>query len=284
VALMIERSKDLFRAEIRPRTGEKTTMRLCGLLFILIALASYPVLAQSSRPVQARAWETCSLTEGKGDSCAPGDLPRSFDEYLSPGAWSNTSGDSFSGDFEFDIKQPETKWKVTWNDVGNLGPHRIRQIRYNSGESSFAGLLLAEKRNGVFAPLMKWSGNMPEPRIHKVEGTDVLEIWRDFGGNVPMVQSWAWVWTERGPVRLNLAAAVIDAITKIGPGYAGYDTGMDWKTIHCRTWVWKGKYPGKVGVSDQLDAWFTLQRDRLIVKRVELRENFSEKPTRLWPK
>lgn len=276
--------QDLLQAEARPGAGEEMTMRLCrhvGLIFLLIAFGSCPVLAQ---PSQARVWETCSLTEGKGDSCAPGDLPRSFDEYLSPGAWSNTSGDSFSGDFQFDIKQPETKWKVTWNDVGNFASHRIRQIRYNSGESSFAGLLLAEKSRGVFAPLMKWSGNMPEPRIHKVEGTDVLEIWRDFGGNVPMVQTWAWVWAERGPVRLNLAAAVKVAIAKIAPGYAGYDTGIDWKTIHCQTWVWKGTYPGKVGVSDQMDAWFTLQRAKLIVKRVELRESFSDKPTRLWSK
>ena len=255
-------------------------IREAGFVALLLAVGSYPFLAQSP---QARAWETCSLTEGKGNSCAPGNPPRPFEEYLSPGAWANTSGDWFSGEFQFDIKQPETRWKVVWADVGVLESHRIRQVRYNSGESSFAGLLLAEKNSGVFAPLMKWSGNMPEPKVYKVEGSDVLEISQDFGGNIPMVQTWAWAWTERGPVRLDLAAAVNDAITKIAPGYAGYDTGIDWKTMHSRTWVWKGKYPGKVGVSDQLDTWFTLRRDKLTVKRVELREKFSEKPTRFWP-
>jgi hypothetical protein len=244
-------------------------------------LESHPVVAQSP---PARAWQTCTITEGKGDSCTSGDLPRGLGEFLSPGEWANTSGDWFSGEFQFDIKRPEIKWKVTWNDVGNLASHQIRQVRYNSEESSFAGLVLAEKSRGVYAPLMKWSGDMPEPEIHNVARTDVLEISRNFGGNIPMFQTWAWIWAERGPVCLDVAAAVKNAMSKIGTGYAGYDTRLDWDTLHYQTWVWKGEWPGKVGVSDRLDAWFALRGDRLIVQRVELREDFSKTPTRRWPK
>jgi len=254
----------------------------CDFAFVLLlAFGLAPAFAQLPRP---RAWETCSLTEGKKDSCGPGDLPRVFEEYLRPGAWAKTRGDSFSGEFQFDINIPGSAWTVDWSDVGTLGSHRIRQIRHKNVERNFAKLLLAENAGGLYVPLMKWSGDMPEPSIHKLDGGEVLEIAKDFGGNIPMVETWAWVWTEAGPIRLDIAAAVLDATTKIAPGYSRYGTSMNWKRVHNRTWVWKGKYPGKVGVSDQVDAWFTLRGDRLIVKRVELRELFSEEPTRTWPK
>src|SRR5262245_28096782 len=159
-------------------------------LFSFTILDGYPGVAQSSRTT----WLTCSLTEGKGDSCSRGDEARPFEQFLTPGPWGNTLGDSFSGDFQFDLKQPETKWRVTWSEVGKLSSHRIRQVRYLTGESSFAALVLAEISTGVFAPLMKWSGQMPDPIVLTVGGTDVLHMRKDWGGNIPMVQTWTWIW------------------------------------------------------------------------------------------
>jgi hypothetical protein len=193
-------------------------------------------------------------------------------------------GDSFSGDFQFDLRQPEARWKVTWNELGKLSSHRIRQVRYLTGESSFAALVLAEIRTGVYAALMKWSGQMPDPTILTVEGTDVLYMSRDWGGNIPMVQTWTWTWSQDGPKLLDIAPVLREAIQRIAPGYSGYDDGFDWSDLHYQTWVWNGPWPGKIGVSDQIDAWFTFRDGRLTVKRVELRENFSETPTRRWPK
>src|SRR5712691_8703064 len=77
---------------------------------------------------------------------------------------------------------------------------------------------------------------------------NVLVIAKDFGGNVPMVTTWAWTWGSSGPIRLDVRAALKQAIHIVAPDYDGYDTGIEWNTLHGLTWVWKGAYPGKIGV------------------------------------
>ena len=71
----------------------------------------------------------------------------------------------------------------------------------------------------------------------------------------------------------------------MAPGYSRYSTGLDWNALHYKTWVWKGGYPGKIGVSDTFEAWFNFGRGGLMVKRAELREGVGDNPTTVrWPK
>jgi len=41
---------------------------------------------------------------------------------------------------------------------------------------------------------------------------------------IPMVQKWAWIWSAKGPVRLDVEGAILDAIRKVAPKYFCYDT------------------------------------------------------------
>ena len=94
------------------------------------------------------AWETCSLTEGKGNGCGPGDRPRPFHEYLTPGLWADqTHRDWFSGEFQWDIKNLSSGLRTTWREVGSFGPRRIRNVRFLDGESVFAVLLLGREQH-----------------------------------------------------------------------------------------------------------------------------------------
>src|SRR5436190_22188143 len=102
-------------------------MSRCRLIAVLVLSLVTSRHRASADPPQQQAWQTCSLTEGKDDSCGPGDRPRRFQEFLVPGAWANTPGDSFSSDFQWDLNQPETRqFTVKWHEVGRLGIHRIR--------------------------------------------------------------------------------------------------------------------------------------------------------------
>lgn len=60
---------------------------------------------------------------------------------------------------------------------------------------------------------------MPDPRVVAVGRTNVLVIERDFGGNIPMVMTWAWVWTAKGPMRIEVEKAIQEAIAKVAPGH-----------------------------------------------------------------
>jgi hypothetical protein len=114
---------------------------------------------------------------------------------------------------------------VTWREVGRLGNHRIRSVQYGSTEGAFADLILAEGSPGIFSPLMKWSGRMPDPAVYEADGTQVLDLQRDDGGNVPMVREWTRLWGTNGPVRLEAQDVIPEAIGLVAPGYNGYDTG-----------------------------------------------------------
>lgn len=126
---------------------------------------------------------------------------------------------------------------------------------------------------------------MPDARLHVVGRENVLVIDRDFGGNVPMFMTWAWVWTAQGPMRIEVQKAIQEAIAKVAPGHQGYDTCVDWSDLSTETYSWGPRgYPGKVGVDERVNAWFELKGNRLIVKRVEWRKTFLENPlVRRWP-
>jgi len=249
-------------------------------------IAALLAIGSTAAPAPPKAWETCSLTVGKEDGCKPGDQPRQFEEFLTPGAWSDIRGDWFHSDFHWDLKQPGMKpIEVTWKDAGLLGTHRIRTIRYSGAGNEFADLILAERSGGVFSPLMKWSGQMPDVTIYQTNGGPVLVLEKNFGGNLPMVATWAWVWTNDGPVQLDVSGAIDDAIRKVILGYMGYDTGIEWASLHCKTWVWNENAPRKVGEGEaDFDAWFELRGNRLMPKRVEFKQTSGNNPRTIrWP-
>jgi hypothetical protein len=184
------------------------------------------------------------------------------------------------------------KTVVKWDELGKLGGHRLRRIEYfidpmpaREGPEKFAGVIVIERSPGIFAPLLKWSGELPESAVVRAGVTDVLVIAKDFGGNVPMVRTWAWVWTEQGPMRLEVEKTIQEAIEKVAPGHAGYSTGIDWSNLHVQTYSWgPGGYPGKIGVTETVNAWFELQANRLAVKRVEWKNSLDAKaPIKHWP-
>ena len=256
-------------------------MRVSGLYLLSFLFGSIACHAQSAR--RSLPWDTCSLVEGKGDLCGPGQRPRPFAEFLQPGKWATEPNDGFAYEFGWDLRYiaADKPLHVTWQEIGRLGPRRIRSVLYTLGEDPFAEILLAEGSAGIFAPLMKWSGNMPSAVILQATAVPVLVLEKNFGGNVPMVSTWAWVSGPSCPVRLDVHGATNNAIQKVAPNYAGYDMALDWKTMHWRTAVWpQDNYPGKVGVHEGLEAWFEIAGTDLIIKRVEYS---GDGGTKRWP-
>jgi hypothetical protein len=234
---------------------------------------------------QRTVWSTCWEIESSGDGSGLGDKARAFEVFLAPGAWVKETSeprDSFAAEFGSNLKRAETgKIRAPWREVGRLGTHRIREIRYTGDQGVFAALILAEVGLRMFAPLMKWSGRMPASTIYNAKGTPVLVLAQNSGGNIPMVQTWAWLWESDGPTLLDTRDAVSAAIAKVAPGYAGYETGIDWSSLSMRTWVWKaGGYPGKAGVEATVEAWYELEPTGLTVQRAEFRDGET---TVRWP-
>ena len=114
----------------------------------VVVLSAIAALGFQASGAEARhpAWETCSLTEGKGDDCSVGDRPRPFKEYLVPGEWAERSHSQwFSPEFVWDLKNLSAgHWSVKWREIGSFGLHRIRNVTYLDGTSVFADLLLVE--------------------------------------------------------------------------------------------------------------------------------------------
>jgi len=237
-----------------------------------------------------RPWDACDWVEGKGGFCRDGERPRAFEQFLEPQRMAKESG-QWSTLSWFVGENPASV--ATWVNLGQLGGHRLRQIEYSAppaeagnAPNKFAGFVVIEKRPGLFSRLFDWCGSpMPEPRVVAVGRTNVLVIERDFGGNIPMVMTWAWVWTAKGPMRIEVEKAIQEAIAKVAPGHAGYDTGLDWSNLSTQTHSWgPDGWPDKVGVDETVRASFNLQENRLILKRVEWRKSFDDKaPVRRWP-
>ncbi len=249
--------------------------RLLQLLILGLAYCGCATAVPSSPP-----WQTCFLIEGKADGCGPGDQPRPFHEFLTPGAWSNAPGDLFSSEFRW-----TRRLKVTWREIGHWGSHRVRSVHYTEAGSALATIILAEGSRNIFSLLMKWSGEMPDPVTCNHDGINVLVLQKDYSGLYPTVDTWAWIWGPHGPVRLNLSAAMADAIQKVAPGYQGYDTALDWRKLHTQTSVWKGNHPGKVFVGHTVEAWFELAPEGLILKRANFGDAYGDGPrTARWPR
>ncbi|HXJ40217.1 MAG TPA: hypothetical protein VNH18_13140 [Bryobacteraceae bacterium] len=239
-----------------------------------------------------RPWDTCFWIEGKGGSCNVDDSPRPFAQLSQAEFLAKNTTFGISIEVASILREhPHTTAK--WDELGYLSDHRVRRVRYFVAETTtspetqeFAGLIVIEKTPGIFAPLLKWCGSpIPPATIHKVDGTDVLVTARDFGGNVPMVTTWAWVWTPQGPMRLEVEKAVQQAIDKVVPGHVGYNSGIDWRTLCTKTYSWgPGEYPGKAGVTESVSACFDLRGNSLTVKRVDWKGGLdADAPRKHWP-
>jgi hypothetical protein len=249
-------------------------------LFLMSTAAGSEELRRKAVP-----WDTCSLVDGKGGDCSASDPPRPFKEFLNPRELAKQPHDLFSAELRWDLNQKGPPVKAVWHEVGILGSHRIRDVRYFEGESVLADVVLAESSSGIFSPLMKYSGEMPAPVIHRIGPAAVLLIQFDGSGNVPSVGTFAWVWGPVGPFRVDVRGAMQEAIHKVAPGHTGYDTGLDWKTLHCVIGTWpEGKYPGKIGVDETVEAWFQLDGTHLAVKRVVFQKGWGkDADERHWP-
>jgi hypothetical protein len=227
------------------------------------------------------AWDTCTFIEGKWDRCSGGEKARKFEAYLQA-EWLRQPVDGFSVNSGLDRIRPNDRFTATWRDIGTLGTSRIREVRYIVDDGAIPGVvLLAERDDGLFAPLLKWTGGAPEPTLYRIGGSFVVVITRDFGGNIPMVRTWAWTGTAAGPILLDVEQAQAEALQKVAPGHNSYSTGIDWDTLHIGTWSWAGEWPRKPGVHESVDIWFDFKDAKLIPKRVELSEPGHE--TKHWP-
>jgi hypothetical protein len=220
-----------------------------------------------------RPWETCYLIEGKDEGCAAGDASQPFDAFLQTQLWAKDP--EIGGEVSFDLSQSKSPTPATWKDIGSLSGHRVRMVHFD-----FADILLIERARGIFAPLMKWSGHMPAPSVREAGRQSVLVMDKNWGGNVPMVQTWAWIWMESGPRQIDVANAVSAAIQEVAPGHDGYEVGIDWDTLRATTWTWGGDYPGKVGVSEKVEIWFEFKNGALQPIRVELSDRNGQK--KVW--
>jgi hypothetical protein len=232
-----------------------------------------------------RVWDTCSYVEGNGAVCRIHNPPRPFGQFLQPERMAADQHSEFAGQLSW-LLHEHPKTSVKWDELGKLGGHRVRRIEYSSVQATgaeaekFAGFVVIERSLGIFAPLLQWCGR-PLP----VGETNVLDTGKDFGGNIPMVITWAWVWTPQGPIRLEVEKAVQEAIQKVAPGHAGYDTGIDWPSLHTQTYSWgPGGYPGKLGVTEVVNAWFELRGTRLVVTRAEWEDRAADNViVKRWP-
>ena len=251
------------------------------------------VLGQSDLATPTpRLWDSCDWVAGKGGGCYTANPSRPFQEYLQPDLMAMDKMSGIIGELAFDLHNyPDMRAK--WIELGELSEHRVRLIEYvatshraSAQEIKFAGFLVIERTPELFAPLFRWGGGpMPTPNVFTVSDQKVLVVTKDFGGNVPMVATWAWVWIGDGPMRIEVEKAVKEALTKVAPGHSGYDTGIDWSNLHVGTAAWgPDGYPGKIGVHEGMEAWFELDGNRLLVKRVIWRDLFDQDvPVRHWP-
>ncbi|MFN7920481.1 MAG: hypothetical protein U0Q16_10310 [Bryobacteraceae bacterium] len=252
---------------------------ITGLLSIALQLA-----AQSGPPHRpAQTWDTCYTVDGKGqEGCDTGDPERPFAEFLADGAWVNEPKGRFGGDVLSYLHSDASSLRAEWRDLGRFGKSNAREIRYSVRGAEDALVLVVEKRPGMFAPLFKWSGGLRGiPRGGVWRAGAVLAIEANYSGSFQMYKTWAWAWSERGPVLLDPQEALSKAVATVLPGYGAYPTGMNWKDLSMWTGAWKGEWPGKIGVQVQMNAWFELRGTKLVLKRAEVQDD--EGKVRRWP-
>ena len=216
---------------------------------------------------------------------------RAFADYLSSSGWLPVAGSSFRQEWDWLLSQhPGFPPLSQWHETGNLGRIRIRQVDYTVGGVPLTTLILAERTPGSYVPLLVLAGSVRDARtpdnairIRQAGAVSVLVFMQDFGGNVPMVKTWAWVWSSPGPVLVRVEDAVHEAIEKIAPGYVGYDMPLDWEHLRGDAPIWKeGKYVRKIDVHESVSIQFRLDGSRLIPVRIDY-EDVVSKVERHWP-
>ena len=251
---------------------------LCmALLFVTIV--GYVGYAQQAKR-KPEAWDTCTFIEGKGDYCNAADKARKFEDYLSI-AWMFDPLDGFTVNTPFNyIKPAEHKINPGWQEVGRIGDSRVRWVRYLIDDRGGEAVMLAERKDGLWIPLMK---GVPG-EIAVVRNGAIIAISRDFGGNIPMVRTWAWTSSAAGPILLNVDDAANEAVQKVAAGYSCYNTEIEWSALHIHTWCWQGEWLNKPSVRHVMDAWFDLEDGRLVPKRVDLSPiDLPGEESKHWP-
>lgn len=252
-----------------------------------VTIASY---AQQA-PRKPQPWDTCTFVEGKGVTCHAAEKARKFEDYLSIG-WTHDPVDGFTMEFEYGLVKPaEYKVSSAWREDGQLGNSRIRSVNYMIDGSLYGengvSVMIAERNDGLWIPLMKIAGDLPQPVVFRNGG--VIAISRDFGGNVPMIATWAWVWNGKGPLLMNANDAIPQAAAKLGTGYGCFEVGIDWESLFTSTSCFhetaanKGTVGNKPSFHYQLQVWFELKGAQLVPMRVEL-EDFAQEGPREEPK
>ena len=211
------------------------------------------------------AWMTCDWVDGSGGDCLVGEPPHTFDYYLRPGTWSKRHFGLPDADYA--KLRPESR------ELGRLGTFAIRAVRYSLNDKPAGDVLLAERSAGQFSPLMWWVAAMAAPTLYRTSGGDVLAMSKEFEGEIPAVETWAWVWGPEGIARLDLRTAKEVAISRVAPGYTGYDTAMDWSHLQLTTRLWMGEWPGKDKVTATFQAKFVIRGVQLYVTKAVFEDN-----------
>jgi len=232
-----------------------------------------------------KPWDVCVVVEGKVDECGAGGQAKPFIDFLDPGLWQKEPRDAFDGELKWDLEQAGGReLKTDWRELGLLGTVGVRAVRYLIGDQPQAEVIIAERSPGLFAPLMKWSGNMPRADIHQEGRGAVLVMAKNWGGNRPSMEYWVWLREVQGPIRLDVNASVRQGISKVAPQfYSAGDISFDWQAFRCQTTVGRD-LNGKVAEAGQVKIWFALGPSGLVVKQAEFEEDFGNNPrTTKWP-
>lgn len=232
------------------------------------------------------AWDTCIHIEGKNTFWVVGETPRKFADYLQA-EWARQPVDGFSLNSGLDRVKPNDKsFKADWQEVGSLGATKIREIRYSQNGFGKGYVLLGERTDGLYAPLLKSDSGLPKPALHHYGQSSVLVFTLDYSGNVPTFLTLAWTDSKVGPIRLDIEKSRNDAIGLVAPGHTSYDSAVDWDALHILTWSWPGEWPGKASVRETAEIWFEIKDSKLVPKKVELTEEDHETGRSLakrWP-
>lgn len=248
-----------------------------------VLLVSFGLLQSNEVQRKPAPWDTCTYVEGKADICRAGETARKFEEFLRPD-WLKQPVDGFTVNTGLDRLRPRDTFRATWREAGVLGSSRIRVVEYLVNDMpAGAYLILAERKDGLFAPLLKWNGTLPEIKTFRPGPAGILGFSRDFGGNIPMVRTWAWTSTDAGPLLMDLDQSLRDAIQKVSAVHNCYNTEVEWETLHLRSWCWSGEWPGKVSVKGVIDVWFDFKDAKLVPGRVELRNTENAADIKRWP-
>jgi len=250
--------------------------------FIATAIFFISVSVSAQKPAR-EPWDTCIFVEGKDEVCHAAEKARKFEDYLNID-WSFDPIDGFTLNSGFNlVKTPEHKVKPVWREVGELAGTKFRSMKYLVDDATDGvKVILAQRNDGLWMPQLKIAGDLSEPTI--AHNGAIIAISRNFGGNVPMVRTWAWAATAAGPRFVDADRAPTEAIAKVSAGpWACYTTEMEWDALHNRTWCWLGEWPNKAGVHYQLDTWFELRSASLVPARVVLLNMNPGGETKVWP-